>query len=100
MHVCLGVESDDQFNPLYTGNPKRILLQTVKTQVKCSIINSEDPDEMQQNAAFHQGLHLYGQKYTTIKNILALTPKNVKWTIPYLLNQYIWENPLEHKGLT
>ena len=34
------------FNPLYTGNPKMGILA-----------NSEDPDEMQHNAAFHQGLH-------------------------------------------
>ena len=33
------------FNPLYTGSPKRGILA-----------NSEDPDEMQHNAAFHQGL--------------------------------------------
>ena len=30
-------------------SPKQVLLQTVKTQMKCSI--------MQHNAAFHQGLH-------------------------------------------
>ena len=35
-----------QLNPLYSGNPKRI-----------HFANSEDPDEMQQNAAFHYGLH-------------------------------------------
>ena len=34
------------FNPLYTGN--------LKTG---TLANSEDPDEMQHNAAFHQGLH-------------------------------------------
>ena len=32
--------------PLYTGNPKTVTLA-----------NSEDPDEMQQNAAFHLDLH-------------------------------------------
>ena len=26
------------FNPLYMGNPKWVLLQTVKTQMKCSIM--------------------------------------------------------------
>ena len=34
------------FNPLCTGNPK-----------KGTLANTEDPDEMQHNAAFHQGLH-------------------------------------------
>ena len=33
-------------NPLYGGNP---LMTTLE--------NSEDPDKMQHNAAFHQGLH-------------------------------------------
>ena len=33
-------------NPLYTGNPST-----------GTLANSEDPDEMQHNAAFHQGLH-------------------------------------------
>ena len=34
------------FNPLYTRNPEIDYFA-----------NSEDPDEMQHNAAFHQGLH-------------------------------------------
>ena len=29
--------------------------------------NSEDPDEMQQNAAFHQGLHCKGKKHLQTK---------------------------------
>ena len=33
-------------NPLYSGNP-----------LTSTFANSEDPDEMQHNAAFHQGLH-------------------------------------------
>ena len=33
-------------NPLYMGNPKT-----------GTFTNSEDPDEMPHNAAFHQGLH-------------------------------------------
>ena len=48
--------------------PKWVLWQTVKTQMKChtmyhfnrvypAFANSEDPDEMPPNAAFHQGLH-------------------------------------------
>ena len=32
----------------------------------CSLANSEDPDEMQHNAAFHQGLHcLLGLKQSS-----------------------------------
>ena len=34
------------FNPMYSGNPYMI-----------SFANSENPDEMQHNAAFPQGLH-------------------------------------------
>ena len=30
--------------------------------------------------------NLQGQKHTIIQKILALTPKNAKWTIPYLLS--------------
>ena len=33
-------------NPLYTGN-----------HLRGTLVNSEDLDEMQHNAAFHQGLH-------------------------------------------
>ena len=43
------------FNPLHTGNAKM-----------GTLANSEDPDEMQHNAAFHQGLHyLLGFKYSS-----------------------------------
>ena len=36
----------DLFNPLYSGNP-----------LTGTFANSENPDEMQHDAAFHQGLH-------------------------------------------
>ena len=36
------------------GNQKWILLQTVET-----FANSENPDKMLQNAAFHQGQHCF-----------------------------------------
>ena len=39
------------FYPLFSENP---LMST--------FVNSEDPDEMQHNAAFHQGLHCKGKK--------------------------------------
>ena len=37
--------------PLWTGNPKT-----------GTLANSEDPDEMTHNAAFHQGLHWMGRQ--------------------------------------
>ena len=43
---CSQANNHLTFNPLYTGNT---LMGT--------LANSEDPDEMQHNAAFHQGLH-------------------------------------------
>ena len=49
--------------------------------------NSEDPDEMQDNAASATALFakiqttLEGQKHTIIKKILVLTPKSAKWTL-------------------
>ena len=36
----------EYINPLYSGNP-----------ITSTFANSEDPDEMQHNAAFHHGLH-------------------------------------------
>ena len=40
-------ENDNfSFNSLHTGN-----------HLTCTLANSEDPDEMQHTAAFHQGLH-------------------------------------------
>ena len=34
--VCL--KGHSKFNPLYTGNPKRVLWPTVKTKMKCRIM--------------------------------------------------------------
>ena len=34
-----------------------------------------------------------------IKKILPVTPKSTQWAVPYLLYQYLWENPSEYKGL-
>ena len=65
--------------------------------------NSEDPDEMQHNAAFHQGLHCLltslGTEMHHSLEILPVTPLSTKWTVPYLLYQYVWENLLDYKGL-
>ena len=54
-------------NHLYTGNSER-----------GTLANSEDPEEMQHSAAFHQDLHfaiLWGQKYIIIYKIIPVTLK-------------------------
>ena len=30
---------------------------------------------------------------------LPVTPYSTQWAAPYLLYQYVWENPSEYKGL-
>ena len=66
--------------------------------------NSEDPDEMLHNAAFHQGLHcLHRQKQFSEKEIqfylkiISVTTCYKQWMIPSLLYQTRRKNPLEHK---
>ena len=61
-------------NPLYTGKHEMGILA-----------NSEDPDEMQHNAAFHQGLHCLqrlkkpsGTKNIMIYKILPVIPYSTK----------------------
>ena len=69
--------------------------------------NSEDPDEMQLIAAFHQGLHCLlrlkqpsGSKiHSNLETTTTCDPSKYKWAIQYLLYQYVWENPSEYKGL-
>ena len=71
-----------------------------------TLTDSEDSDEMQQNAAFHQDLHCLlrlkqpsmTENNIIIKKILHVIPKITQWTVPYLLYQYVWENPSEYKG--
>ena len=70
-----------------------------------TLANSEDPDEMQHNAAFHQGLHcLKGKKDLTKEYILFLnynlTPLDMYNGHVYcLLYQTRRNNPLVYKGL-
>ena len=71
-----------------------------------SLANSEDPDEMPHNAAFHQGLHcLLRQKIflekekQLIRKFRPVTPQFIQWTIPCLLYKTRGESPLDHKGL-
>ena len=53
--------------------------------------NSADPDEMQHNAAFHQGLHCLkrssDKRIQYFGKIIPNTPRYVQWTIPSLLYQ-------------
>ena len=66
-----------------------------------TLANSVNPDEMQPNAAYHQGLHcchdlnnLQGQEYIRIKKILPVTALSTQWAVLYLLFQYLWENQI------
>ena len=64
---------------------------------------------MQHNAAFHQGQHFLprlkqssgSELYSINHNLENPTsdPLSTQWTILYLLYQYVWDNPLEYKGL-
>ena len=72
-----------------------------------TLTKSEDPDEMQHYAAIHQGLHcllrLKQSSWTEIHhNLVISTCDPLKHTMgrpPYLLYQFVWENPSEYKGL-
>ena len=71
-----------------------------------TLASNIDPDEMQNNAAFHLGLHcLLILKHTSGTEIYhesetsICDPLKYKCTIPYLLYQYVWENPSETKAL-
>ena len=66
----------------------------------------EVPDEMPRMAVFHQCLYcllseknLHGQNYIGCMDILTNNSWNIKWTIPYLLYQYAFDNPPEWKRL-
>ena len=63
---------------------------------------------MQPNSAFHQSLRCLLRLKTTfvdsntcqiLKNLLPVTPLSTQWAVTYLFYQYVWENPLEYKGL-
>ena len=73
-----------------------------------TLANSEDPDEMQHNAAFHQCLHcLSGLKRSTLKRIelhlnlesLTCNPLICSMNHPRLTCQTRWTNSLVYKGL-
>ena len=68
-----------------------------------TLANSEDPDEMQHDAAFHQGLHCLlrskqhseTEMYHDLENS-TWNSLNTQWEVPFSLYQYVWENPLEY----
>ena len=69
--------------------------------------NSEDPDEMPHNAAFHQGLHCllkqirFSEKIQYVLLNYNLTPpRYLQWTISSLLYQTRRKNSIVYKGLT
>ena len=64
--------------------------------------NSEDPDKMQHNAAFHQGLHYLQwlnkpteQKCTIVQNIFNTIQNGLYPTNYIYIYQYVRENPSE-----
>ena len=62
-----------------------------------ALANSEDPDK-----GLHCLLRLEQLSGTEIHHNLETslaTSLNTKWAIPYLLYEYVWENPLDYKGL-
>ena len=66
-------------NPLYTGNP-----------LKSTLENSEDSDEMQHNAAFHQGLHCLLRSKQILgteihQTLINLTVHPLKYTMGSLI---------------
>ena len=68
--------------------------------------NSEDPDEMQHNAAFHPGLHYLlrlkqPSETETHNNLENSTCDPLEYTMgsPILLYQYVWESPPDYKRL-
>ena len=72
-----------------------------------TLTNSEDPNEMLHNAAFHQSLHcLLKEKRSSDKKIhfFLLHPDIPRscgqWTTPNLLHQIRRKNPLVYKGLS
>ena len=70
------------------------------------LANSEDPDEIPHNAAFHQGLHsLLRQEQSSEKEIqyfleiITCDPQYIQWTIPSYLYQTRRKNPIVHEGI-
>ena len=70
-------------NILFTGNPKRVLFAS-----------SEDPDEMQHNAAFHQGLNCLLRRkiiqgHYKVEKVLPVGTE--VHNVPYLSYKYVLE---------
>ena len=68
-----------------------------------SSANSEDPDEMQHNAAFIRFYTVCLDKSNFQRNTIFLetitSPRYIQWTLQGLLDQTSRENPLVYEGL-
>ena len=68
-----------------------------------ALANSEDPDELPLNAAFHQGLHRkrFSEKEIQFHlEIISFDPQYIQWIIPSVLFQTRRKSPLTHKRVT
>ena len=92
----------------HSFSEKSALLDTLKTGAPYTGVlgNSEDPDEMPHNAAFHQGLHcLLRQNRSQRKNIILVLeiitsdPLIYTMDILTLLHEILCKIPLVLKGL-
>ena len=74
-------------NHLYLGNP-----------LTSTFINSEDPDEMQYNAAFHQGLHcLLRLKQSSENEIHHKLTLSIKDPLKYESRVCLYEKSIRKK---
>ena len=70
--------------------------------------NSEDPYEMQRNAAINQGLHCLRrlkltsetENYQNLEKSACDPFKSTQWAVPYEFNQYVRNNAPVHKELS
>ena len=46
-----------------------VIMSDVIKSFDCTFVKTEDPDEMQHNAAFHQGLHFFAEVKSFFKNL-------------------------------
>ena len=65
-----------------------------------TLANSEDPDKMSHNAAFHHGLHCLLRQNQSLKKekhsffeIITCAPQYIQWTILTLSYVVLWKIP-------
>ena len=76
-----------------------LLVGTTVVTPKCTLANSEDPDEMPHHAAFYQGLNCMvrpSEKKPVNLDIITCDPKIYTMDRPDLLYQTRRKNPLVH----